>query len=55
MRTAITFDDLSPDYVSHFLLEQLLEFLRDVDVSSTLFVIPDGHATESSRGEYTGL
>lgn len=46
MMTAITFDDLSPDYMSCSLLEQLLTFMEDVDIYSTLFVIPKNHSSE---------
>lgn len=52
MRTALTFDDLSPNYVTYSMLEQLLDFLRDIEIACTLFVIP---GNQSFKVEYVDL
>jgi len=54
LRTAITFDDLSSNYVSYSMLEQLLAFLHDVNIPGTLFVIPKNY-DQNSEENYTRL
>jgi peptidoglycan/xylan/chitin deacetylase (PgdA/CDA1 family) len=40
MISSITFDDISPEYLSAFELERLLKLLEEINVRCTFFVIP---------------
>ena len=55
MNTAITFDDISPDYVPIPKLKQLLDLLDRMGIVSTLFVIPDSRGVRLPKGEFVDL
>jgi len=38
--TSVTFDDLSPTYLTTLELKRLINFLDEIDVTYTLFVVP---------------
>lgn len=46
---------MNPKYVNSSLLEELLAFLDDVDIRSTLFVIPSGLFAERREDDYVRL
>ena len=52
MNTALTFDDISPAYVSVQKLEQLIDFLNKINITTTLFVIPNSHGIYPLDEEY---
>lgn len=49
MITAVTFDDISPFYVNCSELSKLVEFLGDLDVICTFFIVPQENNLQWSR------
>ena len=43
MITAITFDDISPAYLTTSKLKSLIDFLNSLDIACTFFVVPYGY------------
>jgi peptidoglycan/xylan/chitin deacetylase (PgdA/CDA1 family) len=47
--SCLTFDDVSPTFVSSSQLEKLLNFLNSMEVQCTFFVVPFGYEKRSER------
>ena len=52
MDAALTFDDISPDYVSLTKLRQLIDFLSRANIPATLFIIPNSNGSHLLDEEY---
>jgi peptidoglycan/xylan/chitin deacetylase (PgdA/CDA1 family) len=50
--TCITFDDISPTYLSASDLKHLIDFLTELDLPATFFVIPSQQARSSFKKEF---
>jgi len=53
--TSVTFDDVSPTYLTTLELKRLINFLDEVNVACTLFVVPYEEGGYSSAVEFTSL
>jgi len=49
--TSVTFDDISPTYLTTLELKRLINFLDEVNVACTLFVVPYEEGNYSSAVE----
>jgi peptidoglycan/xylan/chitin deacetylase (PgdA/CDA1 family) len=47
--SSITFDDISPEYLSAFELERHLKLLEEIDVRCTFFVVPFWNVSDSVK------
>lgn len=52
MITCFTFDDISPAYLTAFELKRLIDFLNEMNVKCTLFVVPDEYESCSDNEEF---
>jgi peptidoglycan/xylan/chitin deacetylase (PgdA/CDA1 family) len=55
LKTAITFDDISPAFIHVSKLKQLIDFLNERNVRSTLFVIPNSRGIFPLNDEFGKL
>ena len=49
MITSLTFDDISPAYLTTLELKRLIDFLNEINVNCTLFVVPNEYNSCSSK------
>jgi len=52
--TAVTFDDISPTYLSSSQLKRIIEFFNELSIACTFFVVPDDNLLSASE-EFKGL
>jgi predicted deacetylase len=50
--TSITFDDISPAYLSTLKLRWLIDLLNEMNILCTFFVVPDLNANSSHKSEF---
>jgi len=50
--TCLTFDDISPLYLTALELKRLMDLLNDINVKCTLFVTPNGYEGSCAREEF---
>ena len=50
--TCLTFDDISPAYLTAFELKRLIDFLNETNVKCTLFVVPGEYKSHSANEEF---
>lgn len=52
MITCFTFDDVSPAYLTMSEFKRLIDFLNDIHIKCTLFIVPNGYVGSSVKEEF---
>lgn len=52
MITSLTFDGISPEYLTTLELKRLIGFVNEINIKCTLFVVPSGYENRSTNGEF---
>ena len=52
MKTSITFDDISPSFLSTLEFKQLIDFLNEMNVCCTFFVVPSWNGDHALKQEF---